>query len=221
MLRLNKTVVQRVSLQSAQVLKRYNVKSLRNYASIVNNQESSLDQLISQAHDCLLNGDVDNALGHFQSYLQRDKSNADVYYNIGNVYFQKGDLDQAKSNWEQSLSIKSSSDAYTNLGNFYLMFDQGDAQKSSQKAIEYYKKATELDPQDGEILFNLGLAYDRNGDHENALQTLQASEEKLSRKCDEMSDEDQYKSILKQKIDAVKVFLRNTQIKLGTNIKKE
>jgi tetratricopeptide (TPR) repeat protein len=62
-------------------------------------------------------------------------------------------------------------DAYLQLG--ILAFSQHE----TEKAIGYYNKAIEAQPQLGEAHYRLGVAYDRSGSHEKATQEFQLHDE--------------------------------------------
>lgn len=64
------------------------------------------------------------------------------------------------------------SDCRTNLANYYLLF-----KPDLQKALEHLKAASELTADDGEIKYNYGLALEKDGQIELALENYLRAEE--------------------------------------------
>lgn len=64
------------------------------------------------------------------------------------------------------------SDCRTNLANYYLLFEP-----NLKLALEHFKAASELSPDDGEIKYNYGLALEKDDQLELALENYLRAEE--------------------------------------------
>lgn len=92
-----------------------------------------------------------------------DPNNTKINYYLGNIYYNKKELEKAEAYYKKVIEIDSNySNAFNGLGNLY--FDK----KELEKAEEHYKKAIELDPNNPKIYHNLGNAYYFNGQHDKA-----------------------------------------------------
>jgi tetratricopeptide (TPR) repeat protein len=86
--------------------------------------------------------------------LENSDIQAEAHFNLGTIYAQKGELDQAESHLKQAFSSKPDfAEAYANLGNLY------DQTQRGKEAIPLLLKAISLDPQNAVYHYNLGLAY--------------------------------------------------------------
>ncbi|MCD6423352.1 MAG: tetratricopeptide repeat protein [Elusimicrobia bacterium] len=78
-----------------------------------------------------------------------------LYYNLGNVFYIQKKYDEAEKQYEKALTfdkIKFKEKIYYNLANN--SFKKGDV----AKAVEYYRKALKLKPDDKDALWNLEVA---------------------------------------------------------------
>ncbi len=132
------------------------------------------------------------------------KAVASSYFNLGYLYGEMGDLNNAKTAYEKALKINPRyADALYNLGNVYK--DAGrweDALNLYQKVVDiepmreeaylnigviynrlsrfsdatnYFKKALEVDPRDGKAYFNLAYISEVAGNFEDAIHSYQMS----------------------------------------------
>jgi tetratricopeptide (TPR) repeat protein len=113
---------------------------------------------------------------------------ASSYYNIGGIYFKKGDNDKAIEYYFKSLEIRketlppnhpSIATSYNNIGLIYQ--NKGD----NEKALEYYSKSLEIrnkiyplnHPDIAKSFNNIGLVYSNRGDYKKALEYYSKSSE--------------------------------------------
>ena len=81
-----------------------------------------------------------------------------AHNNLGNTYYEKGELDKAISEYNRALILKSNyADAHYNLGAAYA--DKG----MLDEAISEYKKALAINPNHADAHYNLGLDYGNKG----------------------------------------------------------
>lgn len=139
-----------------------------------------------------------------QRALVLDRRAVSVYVALGNLYRSSGQYQQAVNEFETALSLNNNSaDAYLGLADTYLENDQDLlAQRAYQSAIDiqpnywkaymgmgnylfsggraeeaipYYRRITELMPDDGAALNNLGAAYFLSGEFALAAQAWESS----------------------------------------------
>ncbi|MDR0603621.1 MAG: tetratricopeptide repeat protein [Bacteroidales bacterium] len=95
---------------------------------------------------------------------------AEEYFNLGNVYYDKGEYDNAIDAYKKTIALKpEDAAAYNNLGNAF------DNKGEYDNAIDAFKKAIALKPETAETYYNLGNAYDNKGEYDNAIDAFKKS----------------------------------------------
>ncbi len=123
--------------------------------------------------------DYENAIIAYQKVMDIGPRDALGYYNLGCVYSAMGDLDDAEESWKNAISHekvrkvkkeeKASGDeltrtvtvfkasvaakAHGGLGRLYLQ------QNQSEKALEHFEKAVEIEPGKPELYYEIGKIY--------------------------------------------------------------
>ncbi|NWF50098.1 MAG: tetratricopeptide repeat protein [Ignavibacteriaceae bacterium] len=92
--------------------------------------------------------------------------NYDAFNNLGNIYFDKNQIDDAIVNYEKSIQIKPNEVAYVLLGNAQSV------KQNYSEALSSYQKAIALSPNFALAYFNLGGLYSRQGVYDKALQNF-------------------------------------------------
>jgi Flp pilus assembly protein TadD len=108
----------------------------------------------------------------FRSALKDNPASAEACYGLGSVYLKQGKATQARDNFERSVQLTASypettPNALNNLG--LLAAREGE----SEKAIGYFEKALQLDPDRLIVLQNLGNAYRQEKRWDAARATLE------------------------------------------------
>jgi len=102
--------------------------------------------------------------------LEDKDAQAQAHFNLGTIYAQRGELDQAELHLKQALSIKPDfAEAYANLGMLY------DNIRRGKDAIPLLLKAINLDSQNAVYHYNLGLAYAKQLNLESAKSEFQTA----------------------------------------------
>jgi Flp pilus assembly protein TadD len=108
----------------------------------------------------------------FRSALQDNPASAEACYGLGSVYLKQGKATQARDNFERAVQLTASypettPNAWNNLG--LLAARDGE----TEKAIGYFEKALQIDPDRLIVLQNLGNAYRQAKRWDDARTTLE------------------------------------------------
>lgn len=113
------------------------------------------------------------ALENYTAAKQEDPDLAEPYYNSGNTYYRQGQFDSAEMQTKQSARSSEreenrelAQNSYYNLGNSYFQSQRWG------EAIDAYKEALRLNPDDEEAKYNLELAL-KNQEEEQQQQQQQ------------------------------------------------
>jgi len=122
--------------------------------------------------------DYENAIVAYQKVIDIGPKDAKGYYNLGCVYSAMEDLDNAEESWKNAISREKvrkvkkekaledeltrtvtvfkasvSAKAHDGLGRLYLQ------QNQSEKALEHFEKAVEIEPGKPELYYEIGKIY--------------------------------------------------------------
>ena len=102
-----------------------------------------------------------HSMAFYKKSLSLDSKDYVGLNNLGLIYEQMLDDENAKICYERSIAVKYNFYGLYNLGIYYRK------KKDTQKAIEYVKKALELNPDDKQTMYSLGMLYFMESDFEN------------------------------------------------------
>lgn len=111
-----------------------------------------------------------NPIRFYEDILTYNPRSVRILTNLGNLYSEKGDIEKARSLYEEALRIpkgNSFPQLYYNLGNIYRN------RKDIAKAVEYYQKAIKIDPSFPFAYQNLAIIYADQGNFEKAAAMLE------------------------------------------------
>ena len=129
------------------------------------------------------NGQVDEALAHFQKALEIYPNFLEAHSSLGVALLQKGQLDEAIAQFQKALEINPDyADAHYNLGNALLQEGQLD------EAVAHFQKADEINPSHAEAHNNLGSALLQKGQLDEAIAQFQKALEVNSNDADVRSN---------------------------------
>jgi tetratricopeptide (TPR) repeat protein len=104
------------------------------------------------------------AISYYRNALELTPNDKLLNYNLGMLYQDLGELEMAKEQYQNLITIDPNSyPAYNNLG--YIAFYYED---NYQEAVRYYRKAIEIAPSYFQAWYNRGLAYEYLEDWQNA-----------------------------------------------------
>ncbi len=97
---------------------------------------------------------------YFQSALNRDSLNASGYFNLGLALLKLDKVEKAADNLSHAYSLSMRNVKFS-LSILKSLAAAELRMKNYRQAIDEYKRTVELDPDDGEAVYGLGLAYDQ------------------------------------------------------------
>lgn len=113
-------------------------------------------EYVREAEKDLAENDFASAEAAYRKAIAKDPSNTVARYNMGNLYYNKEKVSQAKDRLKQASEVAGTKEEkhriFHNLGNSFMK------QKNYQQAVEAYKNALRNDPSDEETRYNLALA---------------------------------------------------------------
>lgn len=113
-------------------------------------------------------GNYSKAITELNTSLKLNPKLANTYYVLGIVHRLRGDLDDAAKYLERAVAFEEQfsdfySKTYYELGKVYF------SQKKYRKAVTAFEEARSNAPMAGDILFDLGRAYEKIGEKESAI----------------------------------------------------
>ena len=199
-------------------LKRFNSRYVHNLApcrqALKHPQTTEIvhaQNLMTEAAQMLEQGKIDHAMEAYQRSNELYPS-AEALYNMGNIEFQMGRIQEARHHWLESIKVDANhADVYVNLGNLELGFG-----KNPESAIDLYMKALELSPEDGEIRFNLAVAHDKSNQLLLAIEQYELARKHLQSLISPSNPEDEdinseAVDILKLRLEQLEGMLRNAK----------
>ncbi|MDB2529283.1 tetratricopeptide repeat protein [Paracoccaceae bacterium] len=110
----------------------------------------------------------EEAIGHLKLLSELVPNHAEVFFNLGNIYSDRGEIENAIRNYKLAISLKNNySKALNNLG---LIFKR---QKEFDKAIECLSNAVSHEPNYAIASNNLGNIYSDLGDYDAAIKNYE------------------------------------------------
>lgn len=115
---------------------------------------------------------IERELYRWQDKVKENPSDYKAHVNLGSVYFEMGQVDNAIAEYEIALRMKDKyADAHFYLGEAYKK------QGKTDQAIDEFKKATKYDPKHAGAYFELGLVYLKKNNYKQAIDALTKSRE--------------------------------------------
>jgi len=125
---------------------------------------------------------------YYESVLENDDSNSKAYFGKGSSLYMQNDLKNAEISFNESIADSEEllqSKAYFNLGNISYKNNKMD------EALQFYKKALELNPDDDEARFNYEfIKYQKKPEEEKNEDEKDEGKKDEEKKDEEKKDED-------------------------------
>jgi len=138
-----------------------------NYRTHANlDAEQIIEQLFSQAEELTKRGDLDAAEKKYIEVIGCDSKNVKAFKELGQIYFEKKEFEEAKQTFEHILKLKQDEDIYGQLAQI------ARAKGNLNEAREEYLKSINLNKQNAQTHFNLSEVYRAMGKGKEALASL-------------------------------------------------
>ena len=149
----------------------------------------SVEKLNNKGNEAFANQDYDSALLAYNDAQEDAPEMAEPYYNAANTHYRQEDYEQAQQQIERALVGEEhlenlDQNSYYNLGNTFFQGQQLEA------AIEAYKEALRLNPDDLQAKQNLELAL-RQQQQEQQQQEQQENQDQQEEQQDEEQQDQQ------------------------------
>ncbi|MGC9467579.1 MAG: tetratricopeptide repeat protein [Anaerolineae bacterium] len=118
-------------------------------------QEAQVAATLEEIQTEIDAGNYESARTELETILSEDAENAEARFKLGLVYFNLGDYQLARENFEQSLALEPdrAGAVHHNLG--VLAYQMGDM----DTALQEFQAALETDPDDADTHYQLGATY--------------------------------------------------------------
>ncbi len=134
---------------------------------------AELNRLLVSAQQAVDKQDYETAAQDYEAYLAKKPGDAKVHYNLGYVYTALKRPDDARAEYEKAIGLDPSDPqmepAYRNLGMTLIPRDPA-------AAIDPLEHAAELQPQDAQAKWLLGMALENSGKLGPAIEQFQAAQ---------------------------------------------
>ena len=112
--------------------------------------------------------DNNNIVPFINKALEKDSKFYKAYYNLGNIQFNNGNIEEAIKNYRLAAKYNSKNGyIYTNIGCCYL------AKKNLTMARINFNKAVTLNPQNPTNYYNLAYIYKQKGNNKKAQELIE------------------------------------------------
>jgi tetratricopeptide (TPR) repeat protein len=147
--------------------KLHQVKNVYQVNERVDSPET-IDQLFSQAEELRKRDDLGSAEKKYIEIIGLDSKNLRAFKELGRVYFEKKEFEEAKQTFEHILKLKEDDeDIYENLAK--IAKEKGDL----NEARDEYLKSININEQNAQTYFNLTEVYQAMGKMPEAISTLE------------------------------------------------
>lgn len=133
-------------------------------------QEEDFQAIVDEAQEAYRGGNLERAEELYREALAMDEENAALYYNLGNVYYDRGSYGEAIAAYENSLE-RGGEDlrVYYNLGNAYYEGGNFDAALAAYRDA---REAGEGEGPDGQLTVNTAKTLRQLGRDQEARELL-------------------------------------------------
>jgi len=129
--------------------------------------KAAVEQLFSQAEELKKRDDLDSAEKKYIEIIGLDSKNLKAFKELGRIYFEKKEFEEAKQTFEHILKLKGDDeDIYENLAQ--IAKEKGDL----GQARDEYLKSINLNKQNAQTYFSLAEVYQAMGKLEEAARAL-------------------------------------------------
>jgi tetratricopeptide (TPR) repeat protein len=137
--------------------------ALNSAMEVIRREPSNKDAIRVAAFCYNAMGQTDKALKYYQEVLKEGSDDPDLIFNLGLLYVKMGNYEDAIAQFQRAFELNpSDEEAILHCAQIYLEFTE-----DYMAAVDCYRKALEIDPNNAGIMNNLGIALIRAGNELN------------------------------------------------------
>ena len=155
-------------------------------------------KLMHQGNRAFRNNKFDDAADYYRAALKTNSKDARAHFNLGDTYLAKGDMKAAMAEYDSVVSLEKNpvvkGMAFHNRGYIYQKqagTNAKEKQKLLRKAIEEYKNALRLRPNDDGTRYNLALCQKQLRDDQNKQNQQQQQQKQQQQQQSKEEQKDQ------------------------------
>lgn len=153
-------------------------------------EQTEAQQLLKEGNELYKNDQDEQAVEVYRRAIELDPNNGEIYFRIGLAYMATGKKEDAENSFKKSVEVyekylrtnQKDAQAYyimgqalVRVGNF--QEDRAKAPKSYQEAVTALKKAVALEPENADMYYELGVAYNRLFQYQEAVKAFEKATE--------------------------------------------
>lgn len=153
-------------------------------------EQTEAQKLLNEGNELYKNDQDEQAIEVYKKATELDPNNGEIYFRLGLAYMATGKRDEATDSFNKSVEVyekylrtnQKDAQAYyimgqalVRLGNY--QEDRGKAPKVYLEAVAALKKAVALEPENGDMYYELGVAYNRLFQYQDAVKAFEKATE--------------------------------------------
>ena len=135
----------------------FNEKAGEEYATAVQLDPKSARVRYNHAMYLAQNNQPEQAMSEFEKCLEFNPKSAEAHYYLGHLYYEKGDMPNAKAHYVEASRLDPTAPIHNSLGVVYMRLGQ------VSEAIESFNEALRRRPDDADAAENLRFALSSSG----------------------------------------------------------
>jgi superkiller protein 3 len=153
-------------------------------------EQTEAQRLLNEGNELYKNDQDEQAIEAYKKAISLDPNNGEAYFRLGLAYSATGNKEQAEETFKKSAEVyekylrtnQKDAQAYyimgqalTRIGNY--QEDRGKAPKVYQEAVTALKKAVALEPENADMYYELGVAYNHLFQYQEAVKAFEKATE--------------------------------------------
>jgi tetratricopeptide (TPR) repeat protein len=161
-----------------------------NAGSVKTQEQTEAQRLLNEGNEFYRNDQDEQAVEAYKKAIGLDPNNGEIYFRLGLALSATGKKEEAEETFKKSVEVyekylrtnQKDAQAYyimgqalTRVGNF--QEDRGKAPKVYQEAVTALKKAVALEPENADMYYELGVAYNHLFQYQEAVKAFEKATE--------------------------------------------
>ncbi|HEX8745615.1 MAG TPA: tetratricopeptide repeat protein [Pyrinomonadaceae bacterium] len=153
-------------------------------------EQTQAQRLLNEGNELYKNDQDEQAIEAYKKAIELDPNNGEAYFRIGLAYMATGKRDEAEESFKKSVDVYEKylrtnqkdaqsyyilGQALVRLGNY--QEDRAKAPKVYLEAVAALKKAVAIEPENADMYYELGVAYNRLFQYQDAVKAFEKATE--------------------------------------------